>query len=113
MANALIALFGIGDRMQAVASISGPTSYTQVTAGTPPAGPTGGQIVPATVFGLKFINVVAAGFDDSGTYLVLATTGPKASTSVTLMWITAHTGAEASGAANLSTYNVKLKAIGR
>jgi hypothetical protein len=108
--------FGIGDRMISSITVTGPTSYTTITAGTPPAAPTGGQSIPATAFGLKYIDDVMAGLDQSGTYNVLAIpsmpSSGKGATSVTLMWITAHTGAEvASG--NLSTFTVGLTAIGR
>lgn len=106
-------LLAVGDRMCSVIEVTGPTSYTTVTAGTPPAGPTGGQSVPASTFGLKFIEEVIGGLDESGTYNVLATPGPnKDATSVTLMWITAHTGAElASG--DIHTYTARIMAFGR
>lgn len=113
MSVTLIALYGTGDRMTSVVMVTGPASYTQVTVGTPPAGPTGGQSVPASAFGLKFLNRVIGGLDNAGKYNVVATTGPGASTSATLEWIIAHTGAEETGAVDLHTYTVKLTAVGR
>jgi hypothetical protein len=117
MAVTLVALYGEGDRMVSIIKVTGPTSYTAITPGTPPAGPTGGQDVPATAFGLKFINFVELGLDQSGTYNVLAVpnipSSAGAATKVTLMWTTANGGAEVSGATNLSTFTVRLMAIGR
>ena len=113
MSVTLITLFGLGDRMASIVTVTGPTSYTQVTAGTPPAGPTGGQSIPASAFGLKFINKVESSLDNSGKYDVIATSGPGASTAVTLDWIVARTGAEETGGTDLHTFSVKLMAIGR
>jgi len=103
------------NRKMSMVVATGPSSYTQVTAGTPPAGPTGGQSIPASAFGLKFIDEIIGGLDNSGKYIVEGTTGakPGGATSVTLMWIIAHTGAEESGATDLHTYSVQLTAIGR
>lgn len=104
--------FGIGDRMLSVIKVTGPTSYTAITPGTPPAGPTGGQDINATSFGLKYINEIVAGLDQSGTYNVLAVPNSAGvATKVTLMWTVANGGAETSG--NLSTFTVRLMAIGR
>jgi hypothetical protein len=93
--------------------LTGPASYTQVTAGSPPAGPTGGQIIPATAFGLKYINVAHGQLDESGKYLVIPCVGPGSAAQVTLIWIIAHTGAEETGGTNLSTFTAKIRAIGR
>jgi hypothetical protein len=105
----------IANRKFSMAEVGGPASYTQVTAGAPPAGPTGGQIIPATAFGLKFIDVILNGLDESGKYEVLGTSGnkPGGATSVTLMWVIAATGAQEAGATNLSTYKAALLVIGR
>ncbi len=115
MAVTLVALFGEGDRMVSIIKVTGPTSYTAITPGTPPAGPTGGQDISAVAFGLKYINYVSAGLDQSGTYNVLAVpntpSGSHGATKATLMWTTANGGAETSG--DLHTFTVRLMAIGR
>src|SRR6266404_2788527 len=102
--------FGVGDRMLSVISVTGPTSYTAITAGTPPAGPTGGQDIQASAFGLKYIDKVIGGLDQSGKYNVLAIgnapSGNTGATKATLMWILAVTGAETSG--DLHTFTVRL-----
>ena len=107
--------FGLGDRLMSAITVTGPTSYTAITPGTPPASPTGGQSIPASAFGLKFIDEVVGGLDQAGKYNVLAVpsmpSGGKGATSVTLMWILAATGAETSG--DLHTFTVGLTAIGR
>ena len=113
MSVSLIGLFGTGDRMESLIKLTGPSSYTQVTVGTPPAGPTGGQIVPASAFGLKYINECHGSLDESGKYFVIPCVGPGAATQVTLIWVIAHTGAEETGPTNLSTFTAKLRAVGR
>jgi hypothetical protein len=113
MAVTLISLFGEGDRMVSQIKLTGPTSYTQVTVGTPPAGPTGGQIITATAFGLKYINTCHGALDESGKYFVIPCVGPGAAAQVTLIWVIAHTGAEETGATNLSTFTAKFRATGR
>jgi hypothetical protein len=104
-----------GNRNLAMVTATGPSSYTQISVGTPPAGPTGGQSISASAFGLKYIDEIIGGLDASGKYIVEATAGPHpgGATSVTLMWIIAHTGAEETGATDLHTYSVQLTAIGR
>lgn len=105
----------IANRKFSMCEVGGPASYTQVTPGVPPAGPTGGQIIPASAFGLKFIDLILNGLDESGKYEVTGTAGnkPGGATSVTLMWVIAATGAQEAGAANLSTFKVALMVIGR
>ena len=105
-----------GNRVYSIINWTGPTSYTAVTAGTPPASPTGGQSIDASQFGLKYIEKIIGGLDQSGKYLVVGTGGngiANDSTVGTIQWITAATGAEVVGAVNLSTYTVRLMAIGR
>jgi len=115
MSVTLVALYGEGDRMTSIIRVTGPTSYTAITPGTPPAGPTGGQDVAAVAFGLKSINSVVGGLDQSGTYNVLAVanspSGAKDASKATLMWTVANGGAETSG--DLHTFTVTLKAVGR
>ena len=114
----VIGLFGIGDRMMSLCDVTGPTSYTQITPGVPPAGPTGGQVITAQSVGLKQIEFVICGLDESGTYTVDGTKLPVTSgsllpNSVALIWVAANTGAQASGATNLSTFTTRMAFIGR
>ena len=99
-----------------VVDIVGPTSYTQVTPGSPP---TGGQAISISALGLP-VSVIWAqtmGSDD-GTYDVVALLSPFNSlagsqTGIILEWITAATGTQVSGATNLSARTVRVMAIGR
>jgi hypothetical protein len=103
----------VGSRVYSVIDHVGPASYTQITPGSPP---TGGDVVKASEFGLRFISAVYAGLSDDGTYNVEASmgiAGGQEVTQATLIWIVAHTGAEAAGAANLSARSIRLFAIGR
>jgi len=105
-----------GGKPWSIADITGPTSYTAVTNGTAPAAPTGGQSIAASFFGLTSLAWVANGMSISGTYLVQAIVVPMSpgvyAPNVILRWVTAATGAEASGAANLSAETVRLLALG-
>lgn len=102
---------------------TGPTSYTQITAGTPPAAPTGGDSVSAVACGLNLIEAVIPLGDSSGTYTAVpfqpavSTTGVLAGQgaavkTVPLEWITAATGAQVSGTTNLSAVQLNLVVIG-
>lgn len=103
-----------GNRNYSILHYAGPASYTSVVPGTPPAGPTGGQTIDATRFGLKYIEFIMGGMDESGTYLVFAAAGnPATAQTYTLIWITANTGAQVAATTNLSTFKVRLTAIGR
>jgi hypothetical protein len=117
MSVTLKGLFAVGDRMMSIVDITGPSSYTQITAGTPPNGPTGGQSLSAQACGLKAIEDLFGGLDNSGKYQVEGVALKAGSTpfpnSAALMWIIAHTGAEESGATDLHTYTVRLTVIGR
>lgn len=107
---------------------AGPTSYTQVTItpGTVPA--TGGDTVQAIEAGFKYFDVVVGGMTDDGAFYVQAipTTvtnivgGP--SLTYKLRWIAQKTatyggqaqtaGSEAAATTNLSTFTVRLFAVG-
>jgi len=91
---------------------TGPSSYTQVSTGSPP---TGGQSIPASAFGLKFLDaVVMLSLDPTGTYGVEAcVVKPGGATAATLLWFVAHTGAEVGGTTDLHTFAVVLLGIGR
>jgi hypothetical protein len=111
-------IFGIGDRMMSIVDVTGPTSYTQITPGVPPAGPTGGQVLSAQNVGLKVIELVICGLDNSGTYTVDGARLPVAQgaefpNSIALIWVTAASGAQVAGATNLSTFTTRMAFIGR
>lgn len=112
-----------GDRKVVLTQHTGPTSYTQITPGTAPAAPTGGDAISANSCGLKFIEAVAVCGDSSGKYIGAAFQPPvsktgnpsgqgAAATSVPLQWIVSATGAEVAGAVNLSTFQLQLIVIG-
>ena len=48
-----------GSSRASVEGITGPSSYTQVSAGTPPAVATGGQTIQALQFGLKYFDYLS------------------------------------------------------
>lgn len=103
-----------GNRMVSIVDHKGPTSYTQVSAGTVP--PTGGDKLTAAECGLKFISSVNCQLSDDGTYEIDASMGANQggeTTSVVLIWAVAHTGAEAAAATNLSARSVRIFVIGR
>lgn len=80
----------------------GPASYT-----------TGGETIPASVFGFKFIAaVIAHGSDNSAHVCVPVFTGKGAKTSFKLMWILTG-GLEVANAVNLSARFVRLTVYGR
>ena len=108
-----------GDRPYAIIDLAGPASYTQVTNGTAPAAPTGGQAVVPSNFGLVagLEGIFVVGSSISGTYTVQAfqaTSYNQGSQNATwlLRWIVAATGAEVAGAVNLSAEIVRLIGFG-
>jgi hypothetical protein len=113
----------LSDRAVVVTQHTGPASYTQITPGTPPAAPTGGDAISARACGLKFIEAVIVCGDSSGTYGGYAFNPPvnktgnpsgqgAAATSVPLLWAVAATGAQVAGATNLSAVQLTLIVIG-
>ena len=103
-----------GDQDWSAHGVVGPASYTVITPGTPLSG---GQLVPASAFGLQ--NIVAAwpvSNSNDGTYAVHVFLSPYekggSSTSIALQWLTAATGAEVAGATNLSARTVRIMAVG-
>ncbi len=110
MANTLVFQANFGDRTIALIRHTGPTSYTAISVASPP---TGGDSVPASAFGLARLESVIGGLDDTGAYHAVATlAGKQEATAAQLMWKTAVTGAEVSGATNLSAKSVFLIGIG-
>ena len=115
----------VGSKILSVFPHAGPTSYTQVSAGSAPALSTGGNLVEAREAGLAFFDTVIGGLTDSGTYRVevvpddrSGTVGqepPKASPgtpTARLRWIVVATGAQVAGAVDLDAEIVRLTAIG-
>jgi hypothetical protein len=105
-----------GDRPYSPIDWQGPTSYTQVTTGTPP---TGGQAITPSAFGLTagLEGIFMVGASTSGTYGVVAmqaTAYNKGQPNPTwiLLWYVLHTGAEVAGAVNLSAETVRLIGFG-
>lgn len=105
-------LFNIGLATQVLLSAIdwlGPSTYTPVTAGTPPALATGGDQITAAVFGMKALHSVIGGISFDGTYEVI----PYRINATTwgLYWRVLATGAQA-GAITLNTSTVRLTALG-
>jgi hypothetical protein len=113
----------LSDKKVVVTQHTGPASYTQITPGTQPAQPTGGDSISAQACGLKYIEAVMVCGDSSGKYGGYAFNPPvntsgnpsgqgAAATKVPLQWIVSATGAEVAGAVNLSTFQLTLVVIG-
>jgi hypothetical protein len=96
---------------------AGPTSYTQVTPGSPP---TGGDQLPASDFGMGFVSQIIGGITDDCSFRVegvLLAGGTK----VLLRWTSLRTatlggqsqtaGAEAAASSDLHTFTINLFAI--
>jgi len=103
-----------GAKNESLHNVVGPASYTQVSTGSPP---TGGQTVSATAFGLQYITAAwIVNGSENGQYYGNVFLNPTqlsgGSASITLQWITAATGAEAAGAANLSSFHLRIMAVG-
>jgi hypothetical protein len=113
-----------GDHKIAIWSHTGPASYTQVSNAVPA---TGGDIITAGELlgqgGLKTAAILTGLLtSDDGQYEVAAvpitgnaatSAGVSPSSSYTLRWLVSATGAEVSGATNLSGRTIKLLAIGK
>ena len=109
----------LNDRRIVLGQHTGPTSYTQITPGSQPAQPTGGDSIVAKNYGLSQIEAVIVIGDTSGKYTGVAFQPPVGSngqgafaTKVPLQWIVSATGAEVSGAVNLSTFQLQIILIG-
>lgn len=101
-----------GNKPFTIHDITGPASYAQVSNGTPP---TGGQAVNASDMGLVDVEFAMDGYSDNGQYVAqpILTTRPNGGApQLILRWVVAATGAEASGATNLSARTVRIAAIG-
>lgn len=100
-----------GNKNYSIAEFAGPASYVQVV----PAAPviTGGQVIQAAAFGLKYIECVDGPMmSDNGAYIIQAmlnqTAPGKPVTSIRLIWITATSGAEVVAAVDLSGRTVRI-----
>ena len=113
----------LSDKKVVITQHTGPTSYTQITPGTAPAAPTGGDTVNAAACGLKFIESIMVCGDSSGKYGGYAFQPPvnktgnptgagAAATTVPLQWVVSATGAEVAGATNLSAAQITLVVFG-
>jgi hypothetical protein len=90
----------------------GPASYAQVVTGSPP---TGGDVVSAVEFGLKYLDAVwGCALSDDGQYEVELSPGGQLNepTSFVAEWITASTGSQVSALTNLSARRIRLIAVG-
>jgi len=106
------ALFDIGLAQQLQMSAInwlGPSTYAPVVAGTPPALATVGDVITASAFGLKTIEVLIGGISFDGTYEVIPFR--RNATTWVLYWRVLATGAQA-GAITLNTSTVRLAAFG-
>lgn len=101
-----------GNKQQVIATVPGPSSYTQVSVASPP---TGGQTIKASDLGLVDFDMVDASGSDDGQYDIVVIypknpAGPV--TSVIFLWLTAATGAQVGGSTNLSSRTVRVRATG-
>jgi hypothetical protein len=97
--------------------LTGPSSYTTVSTGSPLGSTSGGQQISASVFGLTTVEGVwCESGDNTGTYGARCYLAPfqKAggSPTVIVQWVVAATGAEVTGTTNLSASTLRLRAIG-
>lgn len=100
---------GFGNRPVSMLKHAGPASYARLVVGTPP---TGGDVIAAPAFGLKFINgCFCDGISDDGQYGVAVSNNPNL-LQVELRWFVLSTGTEVANAVNLSARTVRLFAIG-
>lgn len=102
-----------GNMNQVVSIITGPASYTQVSPASPP---TGGVAVTAAQLGLQSIHFAQATCSDDGTYVadVILPNNPLTDTvtGIILIITVAATGAQVSGATNLSGRTFRINAWG-
>src|SRR5260370_33748373 len=101
-----------GAKYESVVDHTGPASYTVVTTGDPV---TGGDIVTAAEFGLKFLDYVEATGSEDGVYDVVpivSALDPVPRTQVTLRWFPRAGSVEVAATTNLSAKHVRLCAVG-
>ncbi len=99
----------IGKRAVFTGYGSGPTSYTQVTAGTAPAAATGGDSLTIPLPNWYIDAVDSASLTVSGTYYVRPlSTGVGARQKWVLMWFVTATNAQVGAAVNLSAEQIQI-----
>ena len=99
-----------GGKQYATMDYAGSTSYSNTGVGT-----TSGDTMAPSLFG--FFNTILTPFgsgnvDQSGTYQVFWQSQQNGLTPWRLRWVVLATGAEVANGTNLSTFTVKLAAIG-
>jgi len=101
-----------GNKNQVIATVAGPSSYTQVSTGTPA---TGGQVITAAQLGLVDIEFATCSLSDNGQYeanIIFDLNPQNGVSSIRLIWVTAATGAQVAGATNLSGRTLRIWATG-
>lgn len=108
-----------GDTPWSVADVTGPTSYVQITPGTPGppvTPPSGGQSVFPSDFGLQSFHIVLAQGSNDGNYAVVLIPvpleGDDSFNQALLMWIDLSTGQQVAAGVDLSKSSVRLLALG-
>lgn len=101
----------IGGKIYSVVDHTGPASYTQVTTG---ATPSGGDVIQAAAFGMKYIESIEIDGDSTAVYDIVPASPPDAlpRTSWILRWFTAAGRGEVAGATNLSASHVRICVTG-
>lgn len=101
-----------GTRLETVANVKGPASYTVITPGNPA---TGGTLVSAKDLGLVSISDVFCMTTDDGQYTGTAVfagqpslTVPRSFSSFLIRWVVGSTGAEVAGAVDLSARTLRV-----
>lgn len=91
-----------GGKQESVAAIDGLASYT-----------TGGQLVNASQFGLKFIeHMDVSGSDNAGHTCSARFTGKGPQATAKIVWIVVGTGVEVANAVNLSARSIRVRVQG-
>lgn len=102
-----------GNRRVSLITLTGPAAYDVVVPGSPP---TGGQAIQASMFGLKWLEMVVCSLSDTGSHTAVwtpATDGKKPVADGVLMWVDAATWLEVLTQADLSAKVLRLMAWGR
>lgn len=101
-----------GNKNQVVATVAGPASYTQVSTGSPP---TGGFVITAQSVGMVSFDYFYGGTSDDGQYglrPVFDNNPATDASQVRCLCYVLNTGAQVTGATNLSTRTFRFSAFG-
>lgn len=107
-----------GDSPWSIADVRGPSSYVQITPGSPGppvVPPSGGQSLVPQDFGLQSFDIVLGQASSDGRFAVQVVpllSGDDTFDKLLLMWINLATGQQATAGQNLSQSSVRLLAIG-